>query len=56
MLFNFYQTAIKLTNKNGVWISPDSKNIYFRTATNVFYDVYDGEALEIIDLSEDDNS
>ena len=28
----------------------------FRTATNVFYDVYDGEVLEIIDLLEDDNS
>lgn len=28
----------------------------FRTATNVFYDIYDGEAFEIIDLSEDDNS
>ena len=28
----------------------------FRTATNVFYDVYDGEVLEIIDLLGDDNS
>ena len=28
----------------------------FRTATNVFYDVYDEEVLEIIDLLEDDNS
>lgn len=47
---------IQLTNKNGVWISPGSTNIYFKTATNVFYDVYDGEVLEIIDLLGDDNS
>ena len=46
---------IKLTNKNGVWILPDSIFI-LELATNVFYDVYDGETLEIIALLEDDNS
>ena len=46
---------IKLTNKNGVWILPDSIFI-LELATNVFYDVYDGEVLEIIDLLGDDNS
>ena len=53
--YSLESVEIKLTNKNGVWILPDSIFI-LELATNVFYDVYDGEALEIIDLLEDDNS